>query len=323
MFFSLLAIQCRNLSPPANGQVAVSGLRVGSQATYTCNTGYTLVGNRQRTCRPDGQWSGEEPICEGTQSRLAFNRANFNRIYLISGIECPSLSPPANGQVDVSGLRPGSLARYSCNPGFSLSGAVIRTCQNNGQWNREAPTCICKPIIAFLLLHSINNPFSLTHSTAVLCSELPAPENGEISVSGLTPGSVASYSCLPGFTLEGVTLRTCQTTGIWTFDAPVCVGESLYLPLQEKRFSSGAFAQTELFNVNEISNTLWLCVCTEVRCPQLPDPVNGEVVLSGNTPSSTATYFCNSGYELQGIKIRTCQTDGQWSNTAPVCIGKL
>ena len=38
---------------------------VGSTATYRCNTGYNLVGNRQRTCRSNGQWSGEEPICEG------------------------------------------------------------------------------------------------------------------------------------------------------------------------------------------------------------------------------------------------------------------
>ena len=67
----------------------------------------------------------------------------------------------------------------------------------------------------------------------------------------------------------------------------------------------------------------YIFVCTEVRCPQLQDPVNGEVIITGDTPSSTATYFCNSGYELKGAKIRTCQINGEWSGTDPVCIGTI
>ena len=35
----------------------------GSLATYTCNSGYELVGNGIRTCLASGVWSGTEPFC--------------------------------------------------------------------------------------------------------------------------------------------------------------------------------------------------------------------------------------------------------------------
>ena len=150
----------------------------------------------------------------------------LNKFVSVLAIECPSLSPPANGQVVVSGLRPGDEADYSCNPGFHLRGAESRTCQVNGEWSNEAPSCICK-----LSTHSLKEYSSLvsTHA-AILCEELTDPANGEVTVSGRTPGSVASYTCRPGFALEGATLRTCQSTGRWSLDAPVCVGKSRKTP---------------------------------------------------------------------------------------------
>ena len=52
--------ECEVLSNPANGQVTI----IDSYATYTCDSGYELIGNDTRTCE-DGVWTGEEPTCIG------------------------------------------------------------------------------------------------------------------------------------------------------------------------------------------------------------------------------------------------------------------
>ena len=40
------------IASPDNGQVFIDG----STATYTCNTGYTLVGSATRRCENSGDW---------------------------------------------------------------------------------------------------------------------------------------------------------------------------------------------------------------------------------------------------------------------------
>ena len=54
---------CNELSDPANGAVIWTGLSTSSNATYTCDSGYQLSGERIRTCISSGMWSGQEPTC--------------------------------------------------------------------------------------------------------------------------------------------------------------------------------------------------------------------------------------------------------------------
>ena len=58
-------MDCGNLTNPANGQVShTAGTTFGQTATYSCNTGYNLVGDNTRTCEAGGMWSGSEPTCQ-------------------------------------------------------------------------------------------------------------------------------------------------------------------------------------------------------------------------------------------------------------------
>ena len=57
-------VDCDTLSDPANGQVRPTGTTFGETAIYSCNTGYNLVGDNNRTCQATGEWSGSEPTCE-------------------------------------------------------------------------------------------------------------------------------------------------------------------------------------------------------------------------------------------------------------------
>lgn len=58
-----LVMQCGSLEDPANGRVSLSGTSFGAEATYTCITGFALVGTEIRTCLADGSWTGVAPIC--------------------------------------------------------------------------------------------------------------------------------------------------------------------------------------------------------------------------------------------------------------------
>lgn len=41
------------------------GTTLGAQVEFTCNDGFTRLGNQFRECLEDGTWSGTVPTCEG------------------------------------------------------------------------------------------------------------------------------------------------------------------------------------------------------------------------------------------------------------------
>ena len=57
-------VVCPTLPNPQNGRVSQRGNKPGDRASYTCNSGYELVGQSSRICQNNGQWSGDAPICE-------------------------------------------------------------------------------------------------------------------------------------------------------------------------------------------------------------------------------------------------------------------
>lgn len=60
-----IEVGCSLLSAPKNGAVGFSETTVGSQAFYSCNSGFVLVGDRVRVCLAGGRWSNEVPVCQG------------------------------------------------------------------------------------------------------------------------------------------------------------------------------------------------------------------------------------------------------------------
>ena len=53
---------------PSGGTVtySMSGdpLPAGTMATYSCDTGYDLIGDETRTCTEENGWTGSLPICK-------------------------------------------------------------------------------------------------------------------------------------------------------------------------------------------------------------------------------------------------------------------
>lgn len=66
-----------------------------------------------------------------------------------------------------------------------------------------------------------------------------------------------------------------------------------------------------------------ICIYTVVDCGALSDPVNGYVNYNTTTYNKKATYHCNQGYYRVGQQQRRCGESGHWSETPPICKGKL
>lgn len=59
--------------------------------------------------------------------------------------------------------------------------------------------------------------------TAIKCTNLYAPTYGSIDVNSTVYGSKVRYYCDHGYQLRGIEYRTCDYSGKWTGDAPVCM----------------------------------------------------------------------------------------------------
>ncbi|XP_014258644.1 CUB and sushi domain-containing protein 3 isoform X2 [Cimex lectularius] len=61
------------------------------------------------------------------------------------------------------------------------------------------------------------------------------------------------------------------------------------------------------------------CIKPERECPELRNPDKGTVVVTGKLFGDRATYECEPGHHLVGLKERTCRGDGEWSGVEPQC----
>ena len=63
VFVCPIAVDCGELTDPVNGKVMFRNTGFGAVARYRCSPGFVLSGDRSRTCKSDGTWSGSAPTC--------------------------------------------------------------------------------------------------------------------------------------------------------------------------------------------------------------------------------------------------------------------
>ncbi|XP_078666423.1 uncharacterized protein LOC144908582 isoform X2 [Branchiostoma floridae x Branchiostoma belcheri] len=295
-------VVCPARAAPANGAVSPTGaVPYPNGVTFTCNTGYTLNGFAFATCRVDGTWSSPVPTC--------------------APIQCPPRTAPANGVVSPTGAvsYPNGVT-FNCNPGYVLNGAATATCKADGTWSNPVPTCQvvkcpARPAPAngavsptgpvsypngvtftcntgYILNGAVDttctadgtwgNPVPTCTAAELECPARPAPANGAVSPTGPVsyPNGV-TFTCNPGYTLNGAASPTCQADGTWSSPVPTCA---------------------------------------PIQCPPRTAPANGAVSPTGPVSyPNGVTFTCNSGYTLNGVATPTCQADGTWSNPVPTC----
>ena len=66
--FSVADRRCPTPEIPSNGRVRGTNTTFGSVIKYRCSSSYKLQGPKKRTCRGNGKWDGETPICSQLNS---------------------------------------------------------------------------------------------------------------------------------------------------------------------------------------------------------------------------------------------------------------
>ena len=84
--FFIFSVSCTTVDHPKSGSVSVSTDGTTSTATFTCVSGYKLVGENIITCGEDGQWSDAIPYCGKIYlqillilDEISFRRTDYTR----------------------------------------------------------------------------------------------------------------------------------------------------------------------------------------------------------------------------------------------------
>ena len=155
--------------PPGieNGSVSAPATTLGSVASYTCNTGYSLSGAPTRTCQADGTWSGTAPTCIAEMLKLTINKTGTGTGTVSSapaGIAC--------GSTCQATLPAGTAVTLTANPDANqfFMGWDSTACTGNG-------ACV----------------FNLTSNTVVRAGFSPAP-NIVFTTSSTQTGALGGFT---------------------------------------------------------------------------------------------------------------------------------
>lgn len=172
-----------------------------------------------------------------------------------------------------------------------MNGNDKQKCNRDAKWDGDMPQCNCKCTIHVIISNNRTLIKLSIHFPDIDCNRVQTIFKGEVKYVNSTThlGSILKYSCSFGFKLSGSGQRTCREDGKWSDSSPKC---------------------------------------EEIRCVPPVVPRNSSVVYSGNDRStsdsfivgSTVQYRCALGHIVRGQSLRTCEHDGNWSGSPPVCV---
>ena len=115
-------------------------------------------------------------------------RINYIFKRLVFFTDCGMLATPANGDVTFSSKGATTYmenATFSCNPGYTLTGDILRTCEASGNWGGASPTCNIKGRTYFnhKTYRYISKKYFKLNSSLILCTWLKS-EFCQLKISG-------------------------------------------------------------------------------------------------------------------------------------------
>uniref|UniRef100_H2Y5T4 Sushi domain-containing protein n=1 Tax=Ciona savignyi TaxID=51511 RepID=H2Y5T4_CIOSA len=122
---------CSPPSIPFGSSSISDDINPGQSASFSCNSGYILVGSSTATCQADGSFSALptcEPACSPPTPVLNATYTPIQPLYRVN-----------------------STVSFTCSAGTQLTGNAVITCQANITWTAP-PRClrICEPPSAIM-----------------------------------------------------------------------------------------------------------------------------------------------------------------------------
>ena len=341
-------VECQQLPDVDNGVSLMIGNTFDSKVEYTCDEGYELIGDAVRVCQSEGEWSSDAPTCHPLSclppgdienSSLDFKDLTLGSIVMYecnigydsiggdlhrrclsdmtwsgSDPECVPLvcdAPPnvENGYVVGTNFSFMATVTFICDEGYRLSANEVLTCNEDGYWSENVPTCqiiVCE------------SPSTVT-------------SNGRMIGSDYSFGAIIRYECDAGYNLVGSETRSCMANAEWDGPIPLC--EVVHCPRPILRNGFPSTFQTEyatqvtfscqsprvLFGTAEricLANATWSGTSPKcIRC----DPTTTTPAIRVSVKGKIATYTCPSDHILKGDNVLTCQEDGSWLPAPPLC----
>jgi len=183
LVISVTTLSCPHIETSDILKVNTSATNIGTTVSFSCPTGFVLIGSDTQECRDDGTWSSPTPpICQPVQ--------------------CPPL------EITSSHLRVLKLnnsymgsATFSCPLGYHMpSQSSTIWCTKDGVWSGTVPLC-----------------------KEVVCTPPSPPLYGSVVTSGDTRvGSTVQSVCDDGFILIGEPVIRCKEDGLWSHTIPFC-----------------------------------------------------------------------------------------------------
>lgn len=346
-------VSCKTPEKLAMGDVIFSSIVYKSKISYSCSTGYRIMGPTTRECQANASWSLELPMCTPVScpplQNIAHGHVRWSylqygssatyectlgyrtvgepaRICEQSGawsgkeplcvpVECGTPDAPENGWVEAEEIILGSTARYHCQDGYEIEGSPFSTCLANGSWSPEIPSC-----------------------KIISCMPPPPLPHGHYNGSNFTYGSAVHYFCDQGYRLEGTSYLKCLSNKMWNKAVPTCAPLPCPRPVAPTHgtvlFRTLVVGSTVHFNCTDgyeiqgpdssycLPNQTWNTdppQCTIISCPPVKKPKHGAVIGSNFTYNSMLSFDCDTKYRLDGPRSIVCLANKKWSKPAPKC----
>ncbi|KAI8501685.1 hypothetical protein Bbelb_209560 [Branchiostoma belcheri] len=356
--------RCPPLTAPDNGaQSPVGAIYYPDDVmTFTCNQGYELAGASNLTCQADQTWSHPVPTCTFTVCVPGETLTLTDSVpegYIMSpfypnlypnGIDCSwIITSPSSTAIQLDFVETFDI-EYGANCAYDyvkvFEGRISVSSILGSFCGTDLPTRVRTVgnvmTVQFRTDSSVQQTgFKVKYSITVQCPIPTAPANGALISTGPTYyRDIVTFTCDPGYELNGAAILTCQADTTWSHPVPTCTlvqCPALTAPVNGVLTPVGANSYQDVvtFTCNhgyELDGASYVTcqadqawsgadpICQPVQCPTLTAPANGALSPTGtNSYEDVVTFTCDQGYELNGASSLTCQADQTWSDAAPTC----